>query len=123
MHTLFKLIITTVPLIVAVMWYIAHRQAANSSPQRGPLPDETKAILHGAQLIADGVSFYGDWAAAMLREFDQAVQPNLRKWYEIAQDLSRQPVNQWHSARIAALCHWSTGCHYWPGQPTEPSKR
>lgn len=97
MNKLLELILTIVPLLLAVLWYVARRNSATVTPQRGALPNPTEAVLFGSRLIADGVHYFTDWSAAMRREFVGDIDEHLNDWYQLSKDVSRLPVGEWRT--------------------------
>ncbi|REJ87998.1 MAG: DUF4328 domain-containing protein [Planctomycetota bacterium] len=62
-----------------------------------------EALLYGADLIDDRVHYYPDWAASMTREFGAEVEPRLEEIFQLAQQIGRQPRDQWRTLVEASL--------------------
>lgn len=52
-------------------------------------------IRYGATLIADGTEYYPDWRAAMIREFDDSVEADLKEVYATCKSLAQHPRDEW----------------------------
>jgi hypothetical protein len=52
-------------------------------------------VLFGASLFADGVRYYPDWSAAMLREYDDEIGPKLSVYYQAAKELADLNRGEW----------------------------
>lgn len=70
-------------------------------PQSATLPtvvipgSRSDKVLFGATLIADGCEYFPDWRASMLREYDDAIDADLKEIYADAKVLAQHPAESW----------------------------
>ncbi len=51
-------------------------------------------LLFGSSLIDDGCSYFPDWSACMLREFDVSIEGDLESYFRMSQRLSKVPPEE-----------------------------
>ncbi len=61
-----------------------------------------EALLYGAELVADRVTYQADWNAAMIREHGEWVEPQLTEIYELAKQIGKQPKDNWNELIVQA---------------------
>ena len=87
------IVVTLLTLIGCYLVVITSR-LGRSSPRVQAADDyreDPKYILFGASLIEEGCTYFPDWKASMLREFDDSLKPLLPQYFEAAKSVAGMP--------------------------------
>ena len=78
--------------------YLIYRFSVLSRPRiASSYPELENVIYEGTVLVADGVSHFPDWSAAMLREYHHLREESLDWYFEVATSIGPMPKESWRS--------------------------
>ena len=74
-------------------YFLLKKRGASATVSKPEDPED--CVFFGASLITEGREYFPDWSAAMLREFDHAIEPNLEQYHAVARVVAVQPRDKW----------------------------